>query len=291
MRFTLGRELGTGFGVILTLMVISTVLSYRVSQEIQGIQKFVLANRIPSIQATNQLQDALDFAGAKTRQAILAATEAARREDAQKRFDGAWDRINKAVDRLTELSPSWILQENKDRLDAIRVALPKIRDAQQATINVANGGSPEAVIKAGNEYVDKVTPLNDAATKSAGDLSDAMNKSLAERQMKLDAASGTLTRTTVLATFIALAIGVIVAVFMSRQIAGATSSVLKLAEAIAGGDLKSDDLKIVSQDELGDLTRARAPTRKKRPRNPAWFQPQANESIITFRLWPRAVNK
>jgi len=254
MRFTLGRKLGAGFGVILILMVISTVLSYRVSQEIQGIQKFILANRVPSIQATNQLQDALDFAGAKTRQSILAATEAARKEDGQKRFDGAWDRINKAVDRLTELSASWPSQENKDRLDAIRLAIPKIREAQQATINIANGGSPEAVIKAGNEYMDKVTPLNDAATKAAGDLSDAMNKSLAEQQIRLDAASATLTRTTVQATFIALAIGIIVALFMSRRIAGATSSVLKLAEAIAGGDLKSDDLKIVSQDELGDLT-------------------------------------
>jgi len=45
-----------------------------------------------------------------------------------------------------------------------------------------------------------------------------------------------------------------VAISLSRNISGATRSVLKQAEAIAAGDLTGDDLKVSSQDELGDLT-------------------------------------
>jgi methyl-accepting chemotaxis protein len=47
-----------------------------------------------------------------------------------------------------------------------------------------------------------------------------------------------------------------VAIFLSRNISGATRSVLVQAEAIAAGDLTCEDLTVRSQDELGDLTTA-----------------------------------
>lgn len=59
---------------------------------------------------------------------------------------------------MDELSPQWILRQNKDGLAKINEALPKIREAQQATIDTANNGVRDAVIKAGNDYADKVTP-------------------------------------------------------------------------------------------------------------------------------------
>jgi len=82
----------------------------------------------------------MDYTGAKTRQAILAATDPERRDDAQKRFNAAWDRINKASTKLDELLRLWLHQENRDRLVQIQQALPQIREAQQATINTANWG-------------------------------------------------------------------------------------------------------------------------------------------------------
>src|SRR5579863_3100153 len=108
MKLTLGKKLGLGFGIILTLMGVSSALSYRKSVEIREIEHFILSNRVPSIQAINQVQDAMDYSGSKARQAILAGTEAARREDAQKRFNAAWERIDKAVGKLDELSPTWV---------------------------------------------------------------------------------------------------------------------------------------------------------------------------------------
>jgi methyl-accepting chemotaxis protein len=54
----------------------------------------------------------------------------------------------------------------------------------------------------------------------------------------------------------ALAVGIFLAIFMSRRIALATSSALVQAEAIAAGDLTREELLVRSQDELGDLTTA-----------------------------------
>src|SRR6202165_1369581 len=140
MKLTLGKKLGLGFGIILVLMVMSSVTSYMKSSEIKGIDDLILSNRVPSIQTINQLQDAVDYSGSGARQAILTATEPARREDAQKRFEGAWDRIDKAIANLDELSAQWILQENKDRLAKIKEALPTIRQTQLATISTASSG-------------------------------------------------------------------------------------------------------------------------------------------------------
>ena len=116
MRLTLGKKLLLGFGTILVLMIVSSGLSYRKSSEIREIEYFILSNRVPSIQTVIQLKDDLDFSSSKSRQVILAGTDPARKEDAQKRFNGAWDRVEKNLGKLNDLASKWILQENrKDR--------------------------------------------------------------------------------------------------------------------------------------------------------------------------------
>ncbi|MGA2430521.1 MAG: methyl-accepting chemotaxis protein [Candidatus Acidiferrum sp.] len=256
MKLTLGKKLLLGFGTILTLMIVSSVLSYRKSLEIKEIEYFILSNRVPSIEAISQLKDDLDFSGSKARQAILAGSEPTRKDDALKRFNGAWDRIDKSIGKVSDLSPNWILQENKDRLATIKQALPGIREAQQGTIDTASGGARDAIVKGGNDYTDKVTPVLDGAAKVAGELADSMSKTLGEQQEKLDAANASLAWTMGIATMIALVVGLLVAIFLSRGISNGTATVLALAEAIAGGDLTRADLKITSQDELADLATA-----------------------------------
>jgi methyl-accepting chemotaxis protein len=256
MKLTLGKKLGLGFGIVLALMLVSSGLSYRKSLQIKEIEHFILSNRVPSIQAANQLQDALDYSGSKARQAILAGTEAARKDDAQKRFNAAWDRIDKVAAELDKLSLQWVLQENKDRFAEIKAGLSKVRQGQQATIDTANHGGRDDVIKGGDDYADRVTPILDSVTKTTGDLSDSLNRTLADQQEVLDSANSALAWTMLLATLLALGVGIFVATFISRTITNATASVLSLAEAIAAGDLKRDDLQVATHDELGDLTAA-----------------------------------
>lgn len=256
MKFTLGRKLGLGFGIILVLMGACSALAYMKSTEIKGIEHFILSNRVPSIEAIAELKDDMDYAGAKTRQAILAGAEPARKRDAQSRFDEAWHRIEKSMGKLDELSPQWVLQANKDRLAQVKQALAGIRNSQQATITTATGGVHDAVIKGGDEYADKVTPINDGATKSLGELGDNMSEALSEQRIKLDSANSSLVRTMWVTTLLAIGIGVFIAIFLSRGISKGTSSVLAQAEAIASGDLTQEAVKPASRDELGDLATA-----------------------------------
>ena len=73
---------------------------------------------------------------------------------------------------------------------------------------------------------------------------------------QLEAANRQTVWTLIVSAVLALGVGIVVSIFLSRKISGATTAVLRQAEAIAAGDLSMEELKITSQDELGDLTTA-----------------------------------
>jgi len=256
MRFTLGKKLGLGFGVILALMVFSSTMSHLKSADIRQSQDLTFELRVPSLEATLKLQSDLNQAQSKGQQSVLAGAEPARREAAKKLFDDNWSEIEKDAAGMAELAPKWVLQVNRDRLDDIRKQLIVLRAAQEAAMNHAVGREREAVIIAGNEFADQATPAAEAIKILLASMADDFITRLEKNKEDLHAENRSLRLTIAATTFAAVGIGIVVAVFLSRGIAGATQSVLIQAEAIAAGDLTRDDLTVRSQDELGDLTTA-----------------------------------
>jgi len=256
MKLTLGKKLGLGFGVILALMVFSAVMTYVKSSEIKQSQDRALDLRFPTLATAKDLQRDLNQTQSKGRQAILAGAEPARREAAKKLFDGNWGAIEKDVAALDELAPKWTLQANRDRLDEVKKQLPVLRAAQESAMTHAAGSEHDAVMKAGNEFAEQATPATEAIKASLGTMEDSFAKLVDQNKQELKAEDSSLMLTMTLTTLAALGIGIFVAIFLSRGIAGATQSVLVQAEAIAAGDLTRDDLKVRSKDELGDLTTA-----------------------------------
>jgi len=251
---TLGKKLALGFAVVLFLMTLSTVLAFVESSKITGIEDRILTFRVPQLERSRALQDVLDYSGSKARQAILAGGDAVRKAEGQKKFEDAWNRIDTVFAKLEELAPR-MKPENRDRMAQIKNGLPAIRAAQQHAIDTAKG-TKDAVVQGGNEYADKVTPVLDGVTKALGELADEVDTLLAGEQQDLKSADLTMSWTMGIATLAALATGLFVAIFLSRKISTATASALEQAEAIASGDLTREDIKLTSNDELGDLTAA-----------------------------------
>jgi len=256
MKHTLGKKLGLGFGVILALTVLSAMLAYVKASAMKEMQDRATAVRMPTIKALTDLQRDLNQAQSKGRQAVLAGNESERWEAANKIFDSAWEEIGKDVARLDELSPKWSLQANRDRLAEVKKQLPALHEVQEAAMKHAVGSERDAVIKAGNEFADKATPITEAMKIPLSEVADSNDKLLLEETEEMNAESRSMNLTMAIATLAALGIGIFVAVSLSRGIAGATQSLLVQAEAIAAGDLTREDLRVRSQDELGDLTTA-----------------------------------
>jgi methyl-accepting chemotaxis protein len=254
MRFTLGRKLALGFGVVLALMLVGAVTSYIKSAEISRTQDRALDIRFPTLAACKDLQRDLNQMVSKSRQAILAGSDQTRRTAAMQLVNNASAAIDKDVERLSGFAPDWTVQANRDRLSAVKQALPNLREVQNAVLAQSANSERDAIVRAGNEYADRATPINEEIKKSLGDMEDSFAKLVDDNKEELKAASSSLNITITVTTILALAVGIFVAVFLGRSITTATQSVLRQAEAIASGDLTRDDLTMSSRDELGDLT-------------------------------------
>ncbi|HZW92290.1 MAG TPA: methyl-accepting chemotaxis protein, partial [Candidatus Eremiobacteraceae bacterium] len=256
MKLTLGKKLGLGFGVVLLLMVVTSLITYKKLGDIRENVDRMAEVGMPSVQALGALSNDLNYTASKSRQTILAGTDAKRRASAQEAFEKAWDRIGKDMARLDELAPHWTQQESRDALAAIKEQLPAIRQTQQAAMDTAASGGRDGVVQGGNDYADKVTPVVDRTTGKLAEMTESFDKLLRENQQETVSAQGSALWTMGIATAFGLAAGIFVASFLSRKIVVATQSVLDQAEAIAAADLTHDDMKVQSQDELGDLTTA-----------------------------------
>jgi len=226
------------------------------SAEMRAQQDFTITVRAPSVAACRELQRDLNQAASKARQTILAGAESQRREEAKKLSDAAWDDVARDTKRLDDLSPRWVKQENRDALSEIEKQLPEDKAVMEETMRVAGSGERDAVTRAGNQLVDKGNVVNNAIKKSLGDLADSHEQLMASDVASLTKAAASQILTLWTTALLALVVGITAAFFISRSISSAAHSVLAQAEAIAAGDLTRDDLKVLSQDELGDLTSA-----------------------------------
>jgi methyl-accepting chemotaxis protein len=255
MKFTIGKKLGLGFATALGLMAISSVLVYLKARDIRDVDARVDIH-VSTQKALFELQRDLNQTQSKGRQATLAGTEQARRDVARKAFDSAWDDCKNDVDRLDALSPKWPAQENRDRWGKAKEVLPRLREAQEASMDLATGTSVESVVKGGNDFADKATSVNDPLKAVLGEMADSFNALSAQSNEQLASANSSMGWTLLISTLLGLGIGIGVATYMGRSISTATSTVLRKAEAIASGDLTGEEVKVNSNDELGDLATA-----------------------------------
>jgi methyl-accepting chemotaxis protein len=257
MKLTIGKKISAGFAVVFVLMVVTSCLAYYKVKESQGVETYLIEVRIPTINADTDLDSSLQRSQLRTRDAILHAGDRAALESNKQSYSAAVSDAEKAVAELKECSRDWVLQENRDRLARVGSTIQTLRQAQQKIFALADNGSPSAVKQATEILYKDAKPINDSMLKDLGDLRVSFMKLLTEREKPMLAAAGrAIIVTMVISTILAIVLGIILATFISRRISGATNAVLVKAEAIAAGDLTLDDLKLLSDDELGDLTQA-----------------------------------
>jgi methyl-accepting chemotaxis protein len=137
-----------------------------------------------------------------------------------------------------------VSDEERDKLEKIKAAesrtMPLVHDVIKKQKAGATAGAKKEVLEmARPAFVQWLIAINGLI-----DLEEKLNHS----QTALARAVGL--------TLVAIAIGITIAAATSIPIKRATKAVLIQAEAVANGDLTRDDLKVLSQDELGDLTAA-----------------------------------
>ncbi len=256
MKLTLGKKLGLGFGLILTVTLVNSGVSYSKSATIRKSQQQTMEVQFPSLLAATRLQRDLNQTQSKARTIILLGKQESKIAAQMRVYEDNWTEVGKDVAALEELAPKWVLQANRDRLEEVKVALRALHATQEAAMTDANISDRDAIAKAGAEFAEQATPANEAIKKSLGALADSFLALLEKNKEELNAENTSLKFTLVVAAMVALSIGIFVAIYLSRKISRAARAVLGQAEAIAAGDLTCEDLQVATQDEMGDLTSA-----------------------------------
>jgi methyl-accepting chemotaxis protein len=256
MKFTIGKKLGLAFSTLLGLMIFSSALTYFKARGIREDQLRMTDVHVPTISAVYELQRDLNQSKSKGRQVVLAGTEQGRRDDARKLFDAVWIDIDKDASKLDTLAPLWNLQANRDSWAKTKDLLPKLKEAEEASMNLAVSTNAESVVRGGNDFADKATVINESVKLSVGEMANSFTTLIERSKENLSLASSSMDRTMMITVLLGLGIGIGVAISLSRHIVAATSAVLNKAEAIAGGDLTSEEVHVNSNDELGDLAAA-----------------------------------
>src|SRR5580698_1038122 len=97
MKITLGRTLGLGFGGILALMVLGTVLTYQEETSIKETQDRVMNSIFPSVRAATDLQRDLNQIQSRGREIILDGNQPSHWAGAKTSFDSDWDAVRQDV--------------------------------------------------------------------------------------------------------------------------------------------------------------------------------------------------
>jgi methyl-accepting chemotaxis protein len=258
VRLTLGNKLILSFAVILGLAVVGSTISYfKLSTLIQDLDT-TFELRFPSTEAAKDLQRDLNMTSVKARQAILAGSEPDRREAALKLWNKTWEKVEKDIARLDQLSPKWILPENRDRLAKIKEQLTVLHDAQKQAIDHA-AGSSKNVIRAGNEYTDRGTTAADALRQTIDAMSDAFQVLLEKKKEEVHAASRSVKVALAATTLSALGFGVVAGFFLIRHTSAGLKRLTEMIHDIAEGEgdvtKRLETAGNFGNDELGEVSR------------------------------------
>jgi len=256
MRLTLGRKIGIGFATVLGLSALGTVATFQSLGAMRETESRALTIRVPTIVACKDLQRDLNQTQSKGRQVILAGSQAARKQEAQVVFEKNWSDVETDISRIDQLAPLWTEDDNRTHLAEIKKHLPLLRDAQESAMKVASGGHAKAVTKAGNQFADQATPETEAIKTSLSGMADYFVSQTAKNAEDIRIQTRTSYLMLGATTSVSLIVGVCMAIFLSSKISASSRAALAKAEAIAAGDLTSEELAVLSDDELGDITQA-----------------------------------
>lgn len=256
MNWTIGRKLYVSFGIVMVLVAISSTIAFIKMSDIIAAQKRAefrtselnLAYEVLS--NTNQLNAAI-------RGYIIAheGKDVKEVERLTKMIAFLWNNADTAAGKLQELSPKFALQENRDVLREMIADLAANKKQQYAQMALADSGDA-GVLEARSNITQSSFQSANKVRKDANQLVDSINKLAEQDSREAEASASSALATVIICSLLVIALGALLAAFISRRITGTVRQLVVRAQRISEGDLSGGNEEITSSDEVGDLARS-----------------------------------
>lgn len=161
----MGKKLGFGFGVIIVLMILSTMIGQFKINELNTVQGRVTDLRFPTMIAGRDMINGVNHSLAALRGYMILGGE----ESKAKLFKGdrakAWQELDDALARFDKFSKNWTVPENVAALEKMKSELIAFRKAQQEIETISHT----------NENVPAINLLITEAAPRAGKMMSALS--------------------------------------------------------------------------------------------------------------------
>ncbi len=241
------------FGAVLAVMLASAVTVYLESAKSSFIVERLVTTRYPAALARFEMLSALQQTNDALRGEITFGGDQRRARIVRASRLEAWDRLEAALKEYQEIAKSLTIQANKERLATIEQALPELRRAQEEVAQISEKGATSRAA-AESDMTAKVDPLSSTVADALAGMMADQRKVMGQEGVETRNALAQVRWTLIVATLIALTVGLVLAAAFSRRLSHAIGHLLSHADAIAQGDLTRDDAAVTTTDELGRLT-------------------------------------
>jgi len=246
--FKVGVRLGAGFGLVVLLMLVMTLMSFNSLREVDGASEKVVHESLPfTLQADEMMTMALNLQQLVTDAALTGDAEPLREAKALAReFDADLARFEEMFRKEND-------QAALSNLEKIHASIDEFLDTGERMVQAYSETGKEAGNTVMSEFDSDATNLLSAFEKLQ---EQQISEIKVEGEDILIASSGMKNSMTVV-SLLAVIFGVMIAFFITRSIVRPLDSALQAANAMAVGDI-SVDLHADSSDEVGQLVQAMA---------------------------------
>lgn len=244
----IGMRLGTGFGIMIVLMAILTIMSIAGMAIMRGkLDRIVNVNN-ERIRLANNVLTAIDDIIMNMPEMAM-AKDSAKKEKVKANIQRGREEYGSALERLGKLADS---EEEKAALDRIKTTLAeaKVSNTKMMEFSLAN-----KMVEALTVYANEARPMGDKVREAAielGKYEEGLNKEKYEEAMS---AYSNRRNLLVGIAVITLVLGLLIALFLTRSIKQPLQEFMSATDKLALGDVDVS-VQTDAKDEIGVLSRS-----------------------------------
>jgi methyl-accepting chemotaxis protein len=258
MKLRMRNQLLLAFSVVLALTLVSSAVVFFKAAVVAKKLDYMQQSRVPILFRVSEMDYAQLKARSDVRRAVLFAATGKMDQvrEYKRKLEDDWTIIDADLAALRQLSSTFALQVNRDRVSQMAVELPVLHREQAAIIDRALAAGRGRIASVDEDLTKNCEPhgaairtVIEAFTQSVRDLTVSDVASLLQSQSQTQWILA-------ISTLLALSAGIGIAILYSGRVVGALAPVVERLKAVAAGDLNGarlDEALLARPDELGEL--------------------------------------
>ena len=246
--FKVGTRLGFGFGILVLLLVVLSIIGLTSMALMQGHLEQIVKQDYAKVTLTNTMRDSVRYQAVALRDVVLQEDTAFKKNEL-KLMKEARKKYNTTAEELEKMIGDPV---GKEALAKIKAANMDVQLGVEAALEFSLSDNLQ---EAGKAVREKVRPPQQDLLKQLDDMLVVLETATNSAAAQAEQAYKTARIFVIGLSLAAIVMGVLTAIFITRSITGRLDQAVKVARRIQQGDLTSE-VKVTGQDELANLLHA-----------------------------------